>query len=734
MRGISGYRGWRLAVALVAVGAGSLSCTPNSPYPASESGKNILYSEFSEPPSFLDPALSYSEDEYIFLGHIYEAPFQYHFLKRPYVLEPLTAEKVPEPLYLDKAGNPLPASAPPEKVARVVYEIRIKKGIRYQNHPCFVKKTWTPEELAGIRDVRDIRETATRELVAADYVHQIKRMADPHLLRPCPILSVMAKYIEGMEEYAAALDKSLETERAGRKARDGAAYNQEFDERENPILLDLNANPLPGVVEVDRYTYRIILKQPYPQILYWLAMPFFSPVPPEAVAFYNHPTLMDQNVNLNRFPVGTGPYRMEKFDPNAEIVLVRNENYHPDPYPSEGDPGDAGAGLLADAGKPMPFIDKIVFKREKESIPIWYKFLQGYYDTSGIPAESFDQSIRFSSGGAELTDDLRNRGVRLVTSVRPTEAYYFFNMADDVVGGYTPGKQKIRQAISIALDIEESIQIFRNGRGIPAQGPIPPGIFGYEEGVAGININVYNWDEKAGRAVRKPVEEAKKLLAEAGFPGGKDKEGRPLVIRYAEYTLGGNDPSFVIWLRKQLQKIGVELEVDTTDYNRFQEKIRKGSFQLAGWGWNADYPDPENFLFLLYGPNGKIKFGGENVANYDSPDFNALFKKVECMTNGPERMALIRQMVWIVRRDSPWVWGFHPMTYVLSHEWYKNVKSNAMSHNSLKFKRVDAALRERRRMEWNRPVWWPVALVAGILILGSIPAAIVVRRREKGAA
>jgi ABC-type transport system substrate-binding protein len=81
-------------------------------------------------------------------------------------------------------------------------------------------------------------------------------------------------------------------------------------------------------------------------------------------------------------------------DPNSRMVLARNPNFRGEPYPSEGEPGDAERGLLADAGKTMPFVDKAVYTREKEAIPLWNKFLQGYYDLSGIGSETFDQAVR----------------------------------------------------------------------------------------------------------------------------------------------------------------------------------------------------------------------------------------------------------------------------------------------------------------------------------------------------
>ena len=251
--------------------------------------------------------------------------------------------------------------------------------------------------MRDIYQIRDFKHTATRELSAADYVYQIKRLADPRL--HCPILSTLEKYILGMEEYATALNNDLEAERKKRRELGGATYNQELDERRNPISLDLDAHPFEGVELVNRYTYRIILQEKYPQILYWLAMPFFSPIPKEAVLFYEQGALKDRNITLDRFPVGTGPYRLDVIDPHKEIVLKRNEHFHAEFYPSHSEPEDGKLGLFSDAGKHLQFIDMAVYKLEKEFIPRWNKFLQGYYDVSSISSDTFDQAIQFTDLG-----------------------------------------------------------------------------------------------------------------------------------------------------------------------------------------------------------------------------------------------------------------------------------------------------------------------------------------------
>lgn len=713
------------------------SCSsPNNPYRSSERGKNILYSTFHEPPKHLDPGRAYSSDEYEIIGQIYEPPLQYHYLKRPYRLAPLTAEKMPVPAYFDKEGRPLPDGVSPERVYRAVYEIRIKKGIMYQDHPAFAKTVeggpryagLKRQDLDGVEGIADFRHKGTRELKAKDYVFGFKRLADP--LMECPIFPVLEKYVLGMKGYSEALRKDLAGVRSERKKAGGPGYNQTIDERENPITLDYQKHPLPGIVQIDDYTYRITLNTKYPQFIYWLAMPFFAPLPEEATAFYKQGALAEKNISLNTFPIGTGPYAMETYNPNMEIILKRNKNFHLEAYPSEGEEGDADKGLLADAGKALPFIDMVVLKLEKEAIPRWNKFLQGYYDSSGIASETFDQAVTISSSGsAELTPAMAEKSIRLLTSVRTSTYYTGFNMLDKTVGGIAPEKRKLRQAISIAIDDDEYIEIFNNGRGIPAMSLLPPGIFGHVEGEKGINPYVYEWDAKKKRPARRSIEYAKRLMTEAGYPGGRDKNGEPLVITFDNPGTGPDFAPVISWYMKRLRLLGIQLENRTTDYNRFQEKMMKGNFQFFTWGWNADYPDPENFLFLLTSGAGKVRFQGENASNYSNPEFDRLFKKMENMNDSAERLELINELNRMVQRDAPLVWGFHPVAFGLFHDWVRNVKPNSMANNELKYYRLDAAKREAKRKAWNAPLWWPVLTVA--VVLAVITASVMASMRKK---
>jgi hypothetical protein len=87
------------------------------------------------------------------------------------------------------------------------------------------------------------------------------------------------------------------------------------------------------------------------------------------------------------------------------------------------------------------------------------------------------------------------------------------------------------------------------------------------------------------------------------------------------------------------------------------------------------------------------------------------------MDNGPERQAVMDKIASLLHQDAPWMWGFHPKAFGLSHAWMSNGKPNQMANNGIKYQRLDAALRAQKRAEWNHPVVWPFVLLVIVLTL-----------------
>lgn len=691
----------------------------NSPYADKAENENTLFTAFTQrSPRYLDPARSYSSDETPYTYNIYEPLYGYHYLKRPYELNARSAQAVAEPVYLDIAGNVLPLTAPPELVHESVYEIKLTPGIQYQPHPVFAKTAdgqyryypLAPGALTDRFAITDFSASGTRELTAHDYVYAFRRLASPRVASP--IYATLAQHVVGFASFGEQL-KAQETQ-----LRDSLSPGDD-----QLPWLDLRDEGFDGVQALDDHTLKIRVNGSYPQFKYWLAMTFTAPIPWEADRFYSQPGMADQNLSLNTWPVGTGPYMMVESLQNRRHVLARNPHFRGEPYPCEGEPGDRELGLLKDCGKLTPFVDRLVFNIEKESIPLQGKFMQGYYDLPQASGGGIGVSMLVAASDsvqrAALYDE---RGIQLPTTVEASIFYFGFNMMDPIVGhGESPEQaqknRKLRQALSIVFNWEEFIAIFQQGQAQPAFGPVPPGILGYQEAPEGINRTIY--DVVDGAPVRKTLAQAQALLVQAGYPNGRHAEtGEPLVLYFDSPSGAGGSSPALDWMRRQFGLLGIQLDIRATDYNRFQEKMSRGVSQMFMWGWVADYPDAENFLFLLYGKQIKAGKGGENAANYQSPEYDALFLKMRDLPDGPEKKAIIDQMVKILQDDAPWMFGYFPKSGGAYQQWVYNAKPTQMVRNTLQYVRIDPALRAERIAQWNQPVWWPLLLLAlGLAVL-----------------
>ncbi len=709
-------RGLAAAVALLA----AAGCN-NSPYPAGAERSNTLFYSFDErSPRYLDPTASYSNPESAYTLQIYEPPYGYHYLKRPYELVPKSAAAVVKPRYLDKNGQPLPEDAPAEAIAESVYDIPIRPGIRFQPHPAFAKgpdgkplyMNLTRAQLGDKRSPWDFPVQGTRELVAEDFVYALKRQATTRI--EAPVYAVFADFVIGLKEYAARIQQE------DRKLLQGLPE----DIRDKPFL-DFRQWPLAGTSAPDRHTWRIRLKGKYPQWSYWMALPFLAPIPWEADAFYAQPGMAENGLSLNQWPVGTGPYMMAEFVRDRRHVMRRNPNYHGETYPCEGAPGDKEAGLLDDCGKPLPFIDTLYVTIEKERTPRKEKFRQGYLDVPEIERPEWGVEFRNDADDSDAVRALQEaRGFKFPLMTDISNWYLGFNMLDPVVGrGATPEQdeknRKLRQALSIAIDWEEGYgRIFKHKGGVAAHSPVPPGLFGSREGQGTFHNPVTHvWQD--GKPVRRPIEDARKLLAEAGYPGGRDAvTGKPLVLNYDfQRAITPEFKSENDWMVKQFAKLGIQLEIRATDFNQYQDKTLKGRHQIFWSGWLADYPDAENFLFLTYGPLGRSKHQGDNYANYDNPEYDKLYRQLQALDDGPAKQAVIDRMVTMLQNDAPWAFGYFPWGGLAFQSWVHNGKPSVLIRDMAKYYRVDPALRAQRQAEWNQPVRWPLALLAALALV-----------------
>ncbi len=706
----------------------------NNPLPSNAAGSNTLFSAVIESsPRHLDPTASYWSNDTPYTYQIYEPLYGYHYLKRPFVLVPKTAQEVVKPEYFDKGGKPLPADAPGELVAESVYNVRIKPGILYQPHPAFTRDAdgryryhaMKPGELGDRRTPLAFADPDTRELVAEDFVYALKRHATTRIT--APIFPIFAEYVLGLKEYG----ELIKVE--DKKLRDGLDPSSQ----DKPFL-DFRRWPLAGATAPEKHLLRVRIKGKYPQWSYWMQMTFMAPVPWEADAFYAQPGMAAVGLTLDTWPVGTGPYMMTEFIKDRRHVMKRNPNYRGEPYPCEGMPEDKAAGLLDDCGKPTPFVDTLVSTIEREAVPQRGKFRQGFYDIEVF--ERIDTGMDYLVAMQDSEDvrrEYEEKGFRLPKFADVTSWLIGFNMLDPTIGmGETPEQQarnrRLRQAISIAIDWEEYSKIFPKKAGETAMSPLPGGILGSRHGtLEGVNPVTHKVVD--GKVLRRPIADAKRLMVEAGYPSGRDaKTGRPLVINYDFYAPATPERKPEIdWVVRQFAKIDIQLEVRATDNNQFQDKIRKGTYQVYWLGWLADYPDAENFLFLLYGPNGKTKFDGENTSNYASPVFDKLYAEMKLLDDGPQKQAVVDKMVKVTQEDAPWSFGYFPYSSSATQLWVRNHKPAVLVRDHGRYVRLDVAERVKRLRQWNEPVWWPIGLLGLALAALVVVAIRSLRRRER---
>ena len=652
-----------LVTALVLVG-----CS-NNPYAKSDATEKVLYLPFREAPKTLDPAVSYDNSAHEITGNVFDTLLEYHYLDRPYHLIPGLASELPK------------AELLPDGRVRYLFELR--EDLWFQDDPCFALSQ---------------PGTTSRLVSAEDVAFELERIADPEVNSP---VGEPFRALVGFQAFGERLS-TLRKQEPGLKGKTALEQYR-------------RAGGIDGARAVTPRRLELTLSKPYPQLLYWFAMPFTTPLPWEAVAFYDgqhgRPHLADH-------PVGTGPFHLARYEKQGRMVLEKNPSWygvrHPEwhapgaTYPLQGEPGDLENGHLDPrvAGKPLPFLSRIEFRREKESIPLFNKFLQGYYDEAGVIRESFDKVIR----SEQLSPEMAALGIRLDKSVSALVFYIGFNMTDAVVGDRAGTRgQKLRQALSLVTDFHEYSRVFMNGRGVPAESPIPPGIFGYDA-------------EYKNPFRRVDRERARQLLAEAGYAGGIDPStNRPLLLTFdTSDTSPEGRLRYQFWVN-QWRTIGVDVEVAATTFNKFQEKIRDGAYQLFLFGWAADYPDAENFLFLLWSEMARSRNNGPNSANFMNPEFDRRFVRLKALEDGPEKLALIREMRAIVEEAAPWIPLYFHEDYSLFHGWVSNVKSFGLSVQTKKYRDVDVSLRNERRRTWNQPVLWPAFVLGALAVALFLP-------------
>jgi len=650
-----------LALAAVLLFVGLMAGCGSNPYPGED--PNTLHVFLSLEVKSLDPAHAQDEASSICILNLYDQLYEYEYLERPFRLKPCIAEGLPE-----------------ISEDRLTYTIRVKKGIRFVDDPCWQGKP-------------------PREVNAHDFVFALKRLMD--VRTKSTGTWIFDGKVEGLDAFRTASGDVLPKN----PKRDAYTTAEGYPEVE-------------GLKALDDHTIQIKLTEPYPQFIWTLAMGYTSLYPREAIAYYGK-----QFINK---AVGTGAYRLESANLSKKLVLVKNPDFREERYPDarrdteafrKKAEADKKANRLEDVGKLLPLNDRVVVTVFKESQPQWLYFMRGYLDRTGIPKDNFDGAVDQET--FSLLPEMTDRGIQLDKDPKMEVIYDCFNMEDEVLG--TPAGEKgraIRRAISLAVDNEWAIKNLYNGRAERVDGPILKEFAEYDPAFSN------PWKMPVGGSREAALAKARKILADAGYPDGK---GIPVLTK--DIIDSGINRTFFLTFQRDLAEIGIRVEAYSTTWPEFLRRLNDKKSQIWGVSWGADYPDPQNFFQLYYGPN---KAPGVNKSCFDHPEFNSLYEQTRVMLEGPERTKLYRRMQEIVTDECVWSFRYRRRNFNLRHAWLFGYRYNDMGQKYFRYCRVDPEMRALEIKRVNKPTLWPVFVFLAFTLVVIMATLIAARRRVRG--
>lgn len=401
---------------------------------------------------------------------------------------------------------------------------------------------------------------------------------------------------------------------------------REASKSQSPTDYSLN---IPGLQAPTPDRLIITLSSPSPVFLWLLAMPYTSVVPHEAVTFYGE--------KFGDHPVGTGPYTLSSWRKNYAMHFSRNRSWR----------GWSSPDLFPNTSPNLLPYDEIFFPIIEDPSTQWLAFLSGNLDLQGeISRDHFDEVV---TPNGSLSPKLASNGFSLAKMPTLEVSYIGINMEDPILGS----NKKLRQALNAAFDSLRWQQYYQ-GRITPLNGPIPPSVEGFDS---------------APLPFGRGIEVAQKLLAEAGYPNGRDPstgERLRLVLDVGRTSQDMRESTEL--LIAFMNRIGINLVPEYSNWPSFLKKISNRNSQLFRISWVGDYPDAENFLQLFFGPN---QSPGPNRCNYSNPAFDDLYR--QAMTAPlPRRLELYKAMQHIIQEDCPWIFISCSTAFSLSSPSLKN--------------------------------------------------------------
>jgi oligopeptide transport system substrate-binding protein len=295
--------------------------------------------------------------------------------------------------------------------------------------------------------------------------------------------------------------------------------------------------------------------------------------------------------------VGTGPFKAERYVPDQVAILAAHSEYH------------GGPPSIAHIERPVI----------KDAAARLNKFKSGELDLVMLER----QDVPGIQKDPELSQKLQ---------FFPRAAIWYIGMFESV---YPPFKdRRVRRAVAMAIDKEKLVNELLGGQNTIANSIVPPGIPGHREDAQAIEMN---------------VDEARRLLAEAGYPNGRGLP--PLELTFREQR-----PDIRIvaeGVASQLkQNLGMDIRLQQLEWRSFLERVKKPDIQFVHMRWGADYLDPENFLsFMLM----TYPLSGENRLGYSNGEFDRLCQEADTLMDEGKRLELYARAEDIVLQDAPWV-------------------------------------------------------------------------------
>jgi oligopeptide transport system substrate-binding protein len=517
-------------------------------------------------------------------------------------------------------------SVPEGEEGGTKFTFRIKPGIYFSDDPIFKGKK--------------------RELVAKDMEYAVKRFRDPVLRSPYSWL--FEDKIVGLDEYV-------------EKAKKSGVYDYDV--------------PIEGIKVVDKYTITFKLREPDFNFIYFFAMPNVAPVAREVIEGYASDTMAH--------PVGTGPFVLKQWIRASKIVLERNLNYRGHTlnttYADANDEWDQRA-IKAFAGKTLPLIDRVEISPIEEEQPRYLAFLSEEHDyIEETPFVFIDQMLP----NGKLSPSMVKRNVRVFREEQPEITYDAFNMDDPIVGGYKPENIALRRALIHAHDRMAEIKIVRRGQAAPVTSPIPKGVIGFDPTFV---LSGQEYDPSRAKA----------LLDMFGYldkdgDGWRDMpDGRRIVLEY-KYQANEQEKreQASLW-SKNLAAVGIRMVATPVLFSDLIKDRKVGKFQISGIAWIADYPDAQNFLQLLYGPNTDIS----NDARFKLAEYDKIYTAALKLPDGPERNKLYREMNRVLATYAPWRYGVQRTMSHFLYPWVVGYKKHPILYTSFKYLDIDVPMQE----------------------------------------